>query len=185
MELVYNLRTAWLFTASDHLTFVLPEVFIGMCGLFVKDLIPAAQGMSPLTIVKQSLKILAWNWMNTFMFVLANQGSQAALEEDAINKPWRPIPAGRITVDQTRELLIGTIPIFAGLCHWQLGAFQGTIILICLTWIYNDLGASDKHFLVRNGNIAAAYFFYGKGSLQVAMSPFGESLPHSTIYQGS
>ena len=72
--------------------------------------------------------MLLWTWLNTLVFVLANQRLPDAVTEDALNKPWRPIPAGRITMARTRRLLIVAVPLsYGAVC--VLGGKEETLLL--------------------------------------------------------
>lgn len=123
------------------------------------------------TVLSRTPQVLLWTWLNTLMFTFANQRLPDAVKEDKINKPQRPLAAGRIDGAQTRRLLLGTIPIgfFASLKY--IGAVEETVILTCLNWMYNELGGSDEDFIVRNLILAATYAGYCSGSLRVAAGP--------------
>ncbi|KAG1899012.1 UbiA prenyltransferase family [Suillus fuscotomentosus] len=43
-----------------------------------------------------------WLWFHVFQFNASNQSYSA--HEDVLNKPWRPVPSGRISVKDAREL---------------------------------------------------------------------------------
>ena len=51
-------------------------------------------------------------------------------------------------------------------------------LCLILTWMYNDLGGADQHFLVRNGINSFAYYLYGSGALRVAAG--GQPQLHAT-----
>jgi 4-hydroxybenzoate polyprenyltransferase len=125
---------------------------------------------SPTTmrIVRRVPSVLLWTWLNTFVFVLANQRHPEAIIEDCINKPWRPLAARRITQVQTTRLLLLSIPFTLALCYLFLGAVEETALLFILTWMYNDLGGSDENVISRNLIIALAYILYGSGALRIA-----------------
>lgn len=166
-NLGHHLHTIYLFTASDHKTFVLPETVFGIFSALsgsamTTDAPPAIE------VVKRLPMVLLWTWLNTFVFVLSNQGNEAAIAEDKLNKPWRPLAAGRITLRQTRHLQLAAIPAVLLLTYFWLGGFEETAVLFSLTWMYNELGAADEIFHIRNAVIAAAYVFYGCGALRVA-----------------
>jgi 4-hydroxybenzoate polyprenyltransferase len=126
-------------------------------------------------------KVVLWTWLNLWVFNLANQRLPDSILEDSINKPWRAIPSGRITPTQARQLLLISIPliIFSTL---YLGARDESIILMVLTWIYNDLGAADENFLVRHINNAFGFAAFAAGATQVACGFPSHSL-NTTAYQ--
>jgi len=119
------------------------------------------------TILTRFPLVILWNWANLLVFDLANQRHAESVEEDAINKPWRPIPTGRISTSQTRRLLQLAIPAVLAI-NYFLGAWQETVILFTLTWMYNDLGGGDDGWIMRNVIIAFAFSQYNKGALRVA-----------------
>ena len=119
--------------------------------------------------------VVLWNWLNLLIFDLANQRHPESVLEDTVNKPWRPLPSGRISIAQTRRLLLFALPVVLGINDY-LGAWEETVLLFTLTWMYNDLGGGDDGFAVRNLVIAAAFSQYNKGALRVA-ARMGFSVP--------
>ena len=167
--LLYHLKTIWLFTVSDHVTFVLPETLFGILGALSGPLLTTRANPDVAEVLRQIPRVVSWTWLNTFIFVLSNQGSPDAIEEDKLNKPWRPLPAGRITPAQIRRLLLFSVPCVLKITHAVLGSFVETTVLFSLTWMYNEMKGGDESFVVRNLIIAAAYVFYGSGALRVAI----------------
>lgn len=49
-----------------------------------------------------------------------------------------------------------------------LGSTEETLVLIALTWIYNDLGGADENYLVRNMINGFAHPAYSAGATKVA-----------------
>jgi 4-hydroxybenzoate polyprenyltransferase len=159
----------WLLTYSDLTTFVLPETIFGyFSALSTLAAADSANSTTPLVGITLRLpQIILWTWLNTLIFNLANQRHEDAILEDSINKPWRPLPAGRLSPAQARHLLVATIPLVLTITQF-LGGFQETALLFVLNWVYNDLGAADENGLLRNLTIAVAYMLYGLGALKVA-----------------
>lgn len=160
-------RTLWLFTASDIQTFVLPETTFGIAGALSGSAITTNSHPRFLSIISRVAHTVAWTWLNTLLFTLANQRLPQSVTEDRLNKPLRPIPAGHITGTQTRRLLMVSIPAVV-LASIPLGATEETLVLIALTWIYNDLGGADENFLVRNLINGFAHPAYSAGATRVA-----------------
>ncbi|RAK94839.1 UbiA family prenyltransferase, partial [Aspergillus ibericus CBS 121593] len=165
---LHLLKTLYLFTESDFLTFVIPNTLFGIfSALRGAPLTPTP--IPPLTLLHRLPLILLWNWLNLLIFDLANQRHPTSLLEDTINKPWRPLPSGLITIPQTRRLLLLALPLILLLNFTLLGPWQETCLLYILTWIYNDLGAGDHDGpIIRNLVIACAFSQYNKGSLRMA-----------------
>ena len=91
--------------------------------------------------------------------------SPQQIKEDLLNKPWRPLPTGRLSADQTRRIMIAMIPIVL-VINALLGVGRETALLLILTWLYNDLKGGDE--IIRDLIIAIAFAFYNHGSLTLA-----------------
>ena len=162
------LHTLWLFTKDDFDTFVLPNTIFGISTALSRQLLPDhPQHVQVYTVLRRLPFVLFFNWSNLLIFDLANQRLSDSIREDKINKPWRPIPTGRISQRQTRRLMLVAIPAVI-LSNSALSVWKETALLFSLTWIYNDLGGGDDNWLVRNIIIAFAFFLYNLGSLKVA-----------------
>lgn len=101
------------------------------------------------------------------LFDIANQRLPDSILEDRVNKAWRPIPAGRLSPEEARRLLLIVIPlVFVGsLC---LGGVVETVAMMVLTWMYNDLGGADELYVFRNTINALGFMCYSSGSTDVA-----------------
>lgn len=164
----YHIYTLWLFTRSDMKTFVIPETLFGIFGALSGPLMTTNPNLNLSDIILQIPKVLLWTWLNTLVFDFSNQRLPESVQEDTLNKPYRPLAAGRIGTEQTRRLLLAAIPLVLAITYYWLGSGEETALLFCLNWMYNDLGGSDEDFLTRNAIIGAAYFLYGSGALRVA-----------------
>ena len=164
------LSLCWAFTQSDFNTFVIPNsmfgVFTALAGLGL------VRGETPTFIdVLLRLPMVIWfNWYSVFIFDLANQRTPESIQEDLINKPWRPLPSGKITSEQTRRTMLAAIPIVMLMNYW-LGVWQEGAIILILTWLQNDLRGGDE--IVRDVIIAVAYGFFNLGSLRLAIGMDG------------
>ena len=168
LRLLFSVRTLWLFTVSDHKTFVLPQTAFGVLGALSGPLLTTDPKPNLSAIIFRIPHVLLWTWLNTLVFTLANQRLPGAVAEDKLNKPWRPLASGRISTSQARRLLLCVIPLSLVGIFFCLGALEETMLLYCLTWMYNDLGGAEEHFFIRNLTIAAAYALYANGALRVA-----------------
>ena len=129
----YSARTLWLFTVSDHKTFVFPQTAFGIFGALAGPLMTTNMEPELSAIALRIPQVLLWTLLNTLVFTLANQRSPEAVQEDLQNKPWRPLAAGRITTVQTRRLLLPAIPLSLLIIYRWLGAVEETVLLFCLT----------------------------------------------------
>ncbi|EMR70906.1 hypothetical protein MGN70_004422 [Eutypa lata] len=166
------------FIENDFLTFAVPNTAFGLFSVFATSALvecPFASPPSAAQVLKRVPGILVYNIANLLVFDLANQRSPNSVAEDRINKPWRPIPRGKITTEQTRRLILATIPIVL-LINYVLGVWRQGVFILLLTWLYNDLRGGDEAFL-REFIIAVAYGLFNSGSLKVAAGP-GSVLTH-------
>ncbi|KAL9580869.1 MAG: hypothetical protein Q9212_004236 [Teloschistes hypoglaucus] len=118
-------------------------------------------------ILSRIPKVILWNWLNLFLFVLCNQSHPASVLEDSVNKPWRAIPSGRISAKQTRTLLLFVIPCVY-LATLKLGGTWESVTLMIGSWMYNDLGGADNEVVMRNLLNGFGYICQSSGSMKVA-----------------
>ncbi|KAK7960559.1 hypothetical protein PG996_011205 [Apiospora saccharicola] len=74
------------------------SVFVFLGGLLARLLCAASPLLS--IAIEATLKILAVGFICSYAFEICNQTTSP--EEDAVNKPYRPIPAGLLTIHQAR-----------------------------------------------------------------------------------
>lgn len=166
-DLIYTL---WLFTESDFFTFVLPNTMFGIFGA-LSGLGSSTHSKSHIPIMQLLIRIpsiVAFNWSNLLIFDIANQRLPAAVVEDSVNKPWRPLPTRKITMSAAQAWLLMIIPTTLTIANIQKVGFESAI-LVTLTWMYNDLGGGDCDYRVRNAIIAAAFAVYNTASLKIAL----------------
>ena len=169
-RIVNAIRLFWAFTESDFMTFVIPNtmfgIFTALAGLgLVKGRLPA-----PIEVAMRLPLVVWFNWYSVFIFDLANQRSPESIREDLINKPWRPLPSGKITSEQTRRTMLVAIPVVFAM-NYALGVWEEGAIILILTWLQNDLRGGDE--IVRDLIIAIAYAFFNLASLRIALGMDG------------
>src|ERR1700734_2784258 len=112
--LSYHLKTLFLFTKSDIKTTVIPVV--GYICIFLTH--PAADGYpqsvfaaaaAPLASFDRLPHVIFWVWLHLLQFDVSNQYLDPT--EDTLNKPFRPIPSGRVTLRQAQILRWALVPI--------------------------------------------------------------------------
>ncbi|KAL8951296.1 MAG: hypothetical protein Q9222_002718 [Ikaeria aurantiellina] len=178
---LFNLRTLFLFTKSDFKTVIAPTaIFALSCGVAEiaqnstksnKDICNG--GIHTLVNHRMPLA-LVWTWTNLLMEDISNQRLPASILEDAINKPWRPIPSGRVSAESSRLLLLALVP-FAFLLAWQLDVPRETAAFAICTWMYNDLEGSSEGPLIRNALNAAGLVSLYAGATAIVLDKSGGS----------
>jgi 4-hydroxybenzoate polyprenyltransferase len=136
---------------------------MGFSFIFVGGLLSRAL-RSPMPTVETAIlaiNVMIVGFLCNYIFDIANQASSP--EEDVLNKPNRPIPAGLISIDQakTRWLLAWTLgPLFIYFFFgvWatiHLFHFQ-SIIFVCYVW------PRWYSWLMRNYFAASSYFILAR-----------------------
>lgn len=164
--LFFHVRTLMLFTYSDHVTIVAPWTAFGIITILSGKPLTTSVTNSH-EVLKRAPYTALWIWLNALAFCISNQRLPDSIAEDAINKPWRPLPSGRITELQSRRLLLAVIPIVVFVA-FLLGGREACICNLLLAWMYNDLGGADEACIVRHLLNAWAMASWGLGVAQVA-----------------
>ena len=170
LQICNDLYTVFLFTKADIVIALIPVVSAIYHLVFISILTPyetlfavaAAPLSSPIRLIDTTL----WIWLHLLQFNVANQIK--APEEDKINKPSRPIPAGRITVhDATilRWALVPTCLACSALYSPQV-MWISLPVLLFTTW-YNEHDG-DKESLSKNFLTAVLYGLSELGGTLVA-----------------
>ncbi|KAK3984440.1 UbiA prenyltransferase family-domain-containing protein [Cladorrhinum sp. PSN332] len=176
----------WGFIESDFLTFAVPHTAYGVFGaLSSVPLVVPKDSRSDIPSTAQILGrlplVLIFNVANLVIVDCANQRN--AMTEDKLNKPWRPIPSGRITPDQTRRLMLALMPLVQVL-NYLLGAWEQGVLFTVLIWMYNDLGGGDE-MIVREILLSVAFAVLNHASLAVAVGPgYSPLCPVGLVWTG-
>ena len=177
----YHLRTIWLTTRNDLKSIVIPETAFGIFSALSGPVLTNNTSPDTKTILARLPLVILWNWINVLVFDLANQRLTSSVIEDSINKPWRPLPSGRMTVTQARRLLLAVLPV-AFFLTMYLGGMEETVAMMALTWMYNDLGGADESYVVRNLINAFGFMCYSSGATIVACG-YGQYSLNPVAYQ--
>ncbi|KAN0118767.1 UbiA prenyltransferase family domain containing protein [Russula decolorans] len=144
-------KALYLFTFSDLKTTLLPTTVFAY--LSAQD-----------PTVGRILCAVLWTWLHILQFCVSNQSMNPG--EDALNKPWRPIPSGIVSVLNARILRWILLPLCLSLSI-SLGALWHSISLAIGFIVYNELHL-DTHWLVRNACNAWGYASFNAGASAIA-----------------
>ncbi|KAI0735534.1 UbiA prenyltransferase family-domain-containing protein [Earliella scabrosa] len=159
-----HLYTLYLFTRSDLKTILLPTLVYGTA---------AAPASLP---IPQLLPRMLWIWVHLLQFCMSNQC--VGLQEDAANKPWRPIPSRRITVAAARHLRWALLAVCLVLSA-RSGVLLASAGLAFATLAYNELRL-DSHWASRHVCNALGYAAFNAGATYVGCSG-AQCVPETTI----
>ncbi|TCD63857.1 hypothetical protein EIP91_004871 [Steccherinum ochraceum] len=137
--LPYHAKTLHLFVKSDYKTTVVPITLFALAA-------------APELHLSHIHHTIAWVWLHILQFDVANQ--IVGVEEDRHNKADRPIPAGRISIQDATVLSVET--------------FWASLLLSLLTIFYNELGAHAGLWILRNCTNALGYAAFELGATLVA-----------------
>jgi len=153
--------------ASDLKTLLLPHIIFGVLGSISPTLAPTAGTFSFTTIIIRAIRVALWIVFNLLPFTIANQRLPHAIREDAVNKPWRPLPSGRLSPTQAHELMVTTY-VVAGAASAILGGMRSYLAVAVLAYCYNSLGGADISGAVRNILNVSFYLCAMVGTIEVA-----------------
>lgn len=85
-----------------------------------------------------------------------------------MNRPWRPVAAGRLTPEEANGLLRILIPTAMALSV-MLRSLEASVALIAFTYLYNDLQGNEAGPFVRNALNGAGIYCFGWGTVLVLL----------------
>jgi len=144
-------KALYLFTRSDLKTIVLPVIVFAYL---------SASDTSP----ERMLCAVLWTWLHLLQFCVSNQSLNP--EEDTLNKPWRPIPSGVVSVVNARILRWILLPICLSLSISLEAHWQGISLAIAFI-VHNELHL-HSHWLLRNACNAWGYASFNAGASAIA-----------------
>nr|WBQ21653.1 hypothetical protein [Stachybotrys sp.] len=160
-NLLYHIKTAFLLTRSDFKTVIVPQSLFAFALAW-----NITRGDNFVALVSRLPHVVGWIWVHLAVEDLANQRLPAAIVEDHVNKPWRPLPSGRITQEEARVWLLAGICTALGLSA-MMGALLPSLSLMTSIWMYNDLDGSSSGPFLRNALNAAGLMCFSFGGLLV------------------
>ena len=163
-DLLHYLVVLYLFIADDFVSIVLPSTTCGITLSLAGGILQCP--VSIIDIVPRVPLILTWVWINLLLFNMSNQSQPGAVEEDIVNKPWRPIASGRVSA-QVLQRHIWTMRLVVLYMTFYLGGTCPSLLLQILTFWYNELNGGEEWFL-RNFLNAGGYLCFIMGAMQVA-----------------
>ncbi|KAI1198639.1 hypothetical protein F5X97DRAFT_342534 [Nemania serpens] len=164
--LAYHAYTIYLFSRDNIKDIIIMGFLFGCLNASVAPRFSMGPALSIEQLLLVAPKMLLWSWSNLFIFNLHNQRHGSAVAEDALNKPWRPIPAGRISTMQTTRLMYLMYPILLGVSLRYGGLVPCVAETLFCLW-YNEWGGASRPFTknLQNGLGFACFF---AGPLEVA-----------------
>lgn len=116
------------------------------------------------------LQACLWTWIHGLLCNVSNQ--VMSRDEDTINHPWRPLPAGRVSqlqALQLRWLMVALCILWSAIYGRQLAFI--TLSLILVTFLYDEVGLSSHPF-GKNACNACAYAAFELGVVTIMGIPY-------------
>lgn len=140
-QLLDILSLAHLITESNIKAFVTPTVLAGMLAVASGGV--TADIPSWLDIILAFPKVALYIWLYDLYFDCSNQKDPGSIEEDRLNKPWRAIPSGRLSVESAERWYVCAACILPAVAALWLGGFPEAIAFMLETWAYDRLGGGS------------------------------------------
>ncbi|KAF8873510.1 UbiA prenyltransferase family [Mucidula mucida] len=144
----YHFKTLYLFTRSDYKTIFFPLAFATASAVHFRPVL--------------LLRTIVWIWLHLLQANVSNQTFSG--HEDKVNKPWRPLPSGRITVATARRfrwwLMLSCLVLSALQGPWALFA-SGALTVVEI--LHDDLGLSGH--LIFKTSLGASICMSSQGVL--------------------
>lgn len=180
-DLKFHLVTLFLFTKSDFKTVIFPQsifaIAVALTGAATSSgLHQSAEKI--LAVLSRVPHMVAWIWIHLLVEDIANQRQAQSVAEDTVNKPWRPLPSGRLSQSEALALLRAGVPAAAAV-SLLVGAFTPSVAFTTLVWLYNDLEGSSAGPILRNVVNAAGLCCLGWGGHTVLETDLNEHIPLS------
>lgn len=123
---------------------------------------------APLRSIHNVPHLVFWLWLHLLGF---NTSNQTASLEDETNKPDRPLPAGRITLQAATVLRWTLVPMCWALSLiYSKEAMFSSMALSAFTLMYNELRGSGAHFATRYVLNGLGFAAFEAGTTLVASS---------------
>ena len=170
------ISTLYSFTRSDVMGVLIPTVSRCRCRRinFGMDIQLTDTDLRSLTSLQTAFGTLAsgsldpsllvirgfWVWLHLLQFCVSNQSVEP--DEDSKNKPWRPIPAGNISLHAARRLrwlLLAACLAYSA----ETGVLVAGATLSFATWAHNEANLGS-HWLSRNALNAIGYASFSIGA---------------------
>ncbi|KAH8800591.1 UbiA prenyltransferase family [Flagelloscypha sp. PMI_526] len=170
-DIIRPFRTLFLFTYTDFKTIFFPVSLFALAN-------------APLSDFRNALPTFFWIWLHQLHINVSNQ--YRSLDEDKVNKPWRPLPAGLIS---SRNAIILRFALVPACLLYSMFSSQCTVLpslAMALEFIAYDDAKLSRHWLSKNIMNAIGYvsFEYGATSAMCGCSRLRDEARISLLISG-
>lgn len=172
---------AHLITESNIKAYVLPVMLFAMLGVASGSVTTnPSPSWEELSIAFSHAGL--YIWLYVFHFDCSNQKDPESIREDKLNKPWRAIPSGKLSIEGAQRWYVVATCLLLLVSGIWLGGFPEALFFMAETWLYDHAsGASSwwgKNF------INALFYMTGQlGATRVAAEAMGSATMTITGYE--
>ncbi|KAJ3558524.1 hypothetical protein NPX13_g9685 [Xylaria arbuscula] len=166
LRIIYFAETVYLFVYDNLGEVVCMSYVFGAAHATIASKLSMGPDLHMAEILPHTNRMILWSLSHLLIFNIQNQRHPAAVAEDLRNKPWRPLPARRITPQMTTRLMFVIYPIILLLSYHWGGMIPCLLLSFFCLW-YNEWGGASDPFLKNLLNGLGFACFYA-GPLEVA-----------------
>lgn len=179
-SLLYHMNTLRMFNKNDQKTILYPTTIMGVFSSLSGPVLGFNAHPNLISVLCTLPLVITWIWLNLLVLCVNNQSQPNAVEEDLINKPWRPMPSKRLTTRQAHQILL--MSQFASLIvSLKLGVVKYSLAIMFLGYLYNDRGAGDYSCAARNLINALGFCLFGLGGATIASGGHLDNVAFATL----
>ncbi|KAH8816996.1 UbiA prenyltransferase family-domain-containing protein [Xylogone sp. PMI_703] len=172
-QLRETISLAHLITESNIKAYVQPVILFAMLSV-------ASGGVTTNShptyneLINAFLHTAVYIWLYVLYFDCSNQKDPESIKEDKLNKPWRAIPSGRLSIEGAeRWYVVASCLLLLASSTW-LGGFPEAVAFMIETWVYDY--ASGANFWWGKNLINALFYMTGQlGGTRVAARAMGST----------
>lgn len=140
----YHAYTAYLLSCNNINDIIVSGYLFGVLNATIAPKLSMGPSRGLAHILKLTPGMLMWSWSNLALFNLHNQ--RHGLAEDAINKPWRPLPSKRLTPLQATWAMYCMYPVIL-IISLRFGGLVPCLFEAVSCLHYNEWNGSSDPFL--------------------------------------
>ncbi|KAJ3499843.1 hypothetical protein NLG97_g35 [Lecanicillium saksenae] len=151
---------AHLLTESNIKAYVQPVVLFAILGVASGGVTTVAYA-TPVQLAGALCHAWIYIWLYVLHFDCSNQKDPESIQEDSMNKPWRAIPSGRLTVQACERWYYAATALLVLSSAYYFGGLPEATAFMAETWVYDRVNGASSWW---GKNIINA-LFYATGQL--------------------
>ncbi|KAI0376538.1 UbiA prenyltransferase family [Hypomontagnella monticulosa] len=136
--------TVWLFICNDVTNLTLIGIIFAILNASVAPIIAMGPQLPFRQILATIPSQVLWSCSNLFLFNLHNQ--RHGIAEDTLNKPWRPLPSGRLTPEEATLIMYFMYPVTIIIALKCGGLAPCLLEMVFCLW-HNEWGGGENAIL--------------------------------------